>query len=148
CSSAGAALSPFTFVLTNAFSGAITLTNGDISEFFEFNSNIPKAGVCVSNDTGGLASNPITDQNGIPLPGTDRLGPNTAANEPNNTALQRIRTSPIAIKHPSGFNQRRLISAFNPNLNGGTIFVGLDLPGGFPSGFPNSVANPNYTDPT
>src|SRR6185503_3833742 len=32
--------------------------------------------------------------------------------------------------HPSGFNQRRILTAYNPNLKGGTIFIGIDLPGG------------------
>ena len=124
-------------VLTNAFLDVITL-DGDISDFFLAN-GLPKAGVCFSNDNNGA---PIIDPVTLsPVPFSEGLS--GGANEPNNATVQRNQT----IKHPSGFNQKRLIAAFNPTLHGGTIFVGLDLPGGFTAPDPRSVANPNYVDP-
>src|SRR5262245_37263028 len=118
------------FVLTNFFTGTIPLT-GDISDFFLAN-GLPRPGVCCSNDSSII----------VGVPGSEGLGPNGVgadgvANEPNNRFIQIDNTT----KHPSGFNQRRLIAAYNPALNGGTIFVGLDLPGGT-----GSSANPNFSD--
>src|ERR1041385_4237776 len=122
---------------TNLFSGTITL-DGDISDFFLTN-GFPKPGVLVSNDNGGA---PLIDPNtGIPVPFSEGLA--GGANEPNAVVMQNNQN----VKHPSAFNQKRIISAFNPNLDGGTLFIGLDLPGGYTSPDPRSVANPNYSDP-
>ena len=115
---------------TNFFSGTITL-DGDISQFFFPGTTTPLPGVCVRNDD----ADPITG-----VPGSTGLGGlpgDASANEPNNTLVQSDQSQ----KHPNGFNQRRIITAYNPNLNGGTIFVGLDLPGGT-----GSAANPNFDD--
>src|ERR1043166_6005057 len=84
------------------FTNTISL-DGDISDFF-FTNGLPRPGVCVSND----AAPPIPG-----LPGSIGLGGD--ANEPNNQFIQQA----TIVKHPNGFNQRRIISAYNPNLNGG-----------------------------
>src|SRR6185436_15912240 len=77
---------------TNFFAGAITL-DGDISDFFLPDGVTPKPGVCLIDDPNGLEEPPV------------------AAGAARDTTL-----------HPSGFNQRRIFAAFNPNLNGGTLF--------------------------
>jgi hypothetical protein len=96
--------------------------NGDISSFFDLSGN-PLPGVCVSNSPASA----IPGQ-----PGTSGLG----------KAPSGVLGSQSGQYHPSGFNQRRLIAAYNPNVNGGTIYVGVDLPGGT-----GSAANPDYQDP-
>lgn len=98
---------------TNFFSGSIAL-DGDISDFFEVDGVTPKPGVCIKEDP-----TPLTSE--APLSGFVTKSGNN---------------------HPSGFNQRRIMSACNPFLNGGTIFVGIDLPGGT-----GSAANPNFVGP-
>jgi hypothetical protein len=112
-------------VFSNAvfFTGNITL-DGDISDFFLPDGLTSRPGVCVANDAGGLDESPLAD---------------TSAKD--------------GVFHPSGFNQRRVMTAYRPDLNGGTIFVGIDLPGGTGA---NSASrnvhasagnpNPNYFD--
>jgi hypothetical protein len=109
--------------VTNAsfFSSSITL-DGDISDFFEPDGVTPKPGVCVGNDS----APPIAG-----ITGSEGLGENPLS----------ASSTKDGMPHPSGFNQRRILSAFNPNLHGGTIFIGIDLPGGT-----SSAANPNYQD--
>ena len=46
--------------------------------------------------------------------------------------------------HPSGFNQRRIMSAYNPDVNGGTISIGVDLPGGTGSMSNQPFSNDSY----
>ena len=97
--------------------------DGDISRFLDANGN-PLPGVNVVNNPLGL------------VPG---LIPSQAALDANS--------------HPSGFSQRRIMSAYNPTLYGGTIYVGIDLPGGTGANsssptvhsFPGNP-NPNYYD--
>src|ERR1044071_4722739 len=124
----GLSASAQTVVQNNYFSGSIEM-DGDISGFIDFDTGAPKAGVCVMNDPRGLTGR---------------------ANDPR-LMLQ------LASSHPSGFNQRRILSAYNPNLNGGTVFVGIDLPGGSGAGSPTGRLlgdphslpgnpNPNYVD--
>ena len=62
-------------------------------------------------------------------------------------------TTKDGLLHPSGFNQRRIMSAYNPNLNGGTIYVGVDLPGGSGASSASKTVhaspgnpNPNFAD--
>jgi hypothetical protein len=108
---------------TAFFTGNITL-DGDISDFFEVDGVTPKPGVAVADDPMGLDESP----------------------------LESLATQ-SGQRHPSAFNQRRILSAYRPDLDGGTIFVGIDLPGG--TG-PDSSAkllhaapgnpNPNYAD--
>ncbi|HXG49732.1 MAG TPA: hypothetical protein VNO52_19095, partial [Methylomirabilota bacterium] len=109
------------------FSGSINL-DGDISDFFEPDGVTPKAGVCVVDDPSGLDESPLE-------------GGTAGATRDNQ-------------RHPSGFNQRRIMTAYTPGgVNGGTIYVGIDLPGG--SGADSGqklihslpgVANPNFFD--
>src|SRR5882762_74175 len=91
------------------FTGSISL-DGDISDFFD-GAGVVKSGVCVSNDPAGQISG-VPGSAGL---GEPPLGPTTTKD---------------GLSHPSGFNQRRVMSAYNPSLNGGTVFVGIDLPGG------------------
>ncbi len=112
---------------TNVFTGTLLL-QGDISEFFDVSGN-PLPGVCVSNSPAPSIPGQTVDANGN---GTAGLGRSPVG----------VLGSQTGQYHPSGFNQRRLIAAYNPNVNGGTIFVGVDLPGG--SG---TAANPDYMDP-
>jgi hypothetical protein len=126
--SAGA--QPFTNVIpsfTNVvlFSGTIAL-DGDISDFFEADGLTPKAGVCVVNDPLGLNEAPLA----------------TAA-------------ATDGVAHPSGFNQRRIMTAYQSDLNGGTIYIGIDLPGGTGANSMDKTnhasagnPNPNYDDGT
>ena len=109
--------------LNKVFTGTVSL-DGDISDFFQADGVTPKDGVCVANDPNGLDEPPVS-----------------------------AAASQDLLAHPSGFNQRRIMSAYNPSLNNGTIFIGIDLPGG--SG-PDNVSktvhsfpgnpNPNYND--
>jgi hypothetical protein len=100
------------------------LTNGDISIFFD-PSGLPLRGVCVVTDTAPA----------IPgVPGSAGLGESPSSGGATKDSLL----------HPSGFNQKRIISAYNPTPNGGTLFIGIDLPGGFDSPDPRSVANPSF----
>ena len=108
-------------VQTNVFTGTLSL-GGDISEFFDVSGN-PLPGVSVSNS----AASSIPGQ-----PGTAGLAKSPLG----------VLGSQTGQYHPSGYNQRRLIGAYNPYVNGGTIYVGLDLPGGT-----GSAANPDYQDP-
>jgi uncharacterized repeat protein (TIGR01451 family) len=105
------------------FAGSIAL-DGDISDFFEADGLTPKPGVAVADDPMGLDESP----------------------------LESLATQ-SGQRHPSAFNQRRILSAYRPDLDGGTIFVGVDLPGG--PGADSSAklvhastgnANPNYAD--
>src|ERR1051325_11601877 len=118
--------------LTNFFSGNVTL-NGDISHFFSNSAPFGQLpGVCVGND---MAPNLVDINNslqnlpGAPLgvipPNSDGLGesPSAGGFSPIKGACKD------GLFHPSGFNQRRIMSAYNP-MNGGTIFIGIDLPGG------------------
>ena len=106
-------------VQSNFFAGTIPM-DGDISSFFDV-SGSPLPGVCVSNSPAPS----IPGQ-----PGTAGLAKSNGLG------------SQTGQYHPSGFNPRRLICAYNPSVNGGTIYVGVDLPGG--SG---TAANPDYLDP-
>jgi hypothetical protein len=104
------------------FTGAVSL-DGDISEFFDGSGN-PLPGVCViQNDTSV-----------IPAIGAGSEGLADEPLDPNDTVAGT--TSGV---HPSGFNQRRIFVAYNPNVNGGTVYVGIDLPGGT-----GSAANPDF----
>src|ERR1043166_9583977 len=106
----------------NSFTNSVFFTNtialdGDISDFFFTNGvsiGLPKPGVCVSVD------NALTNNTIFGVANSEGLGPEGFASEPNNLNVQQDKTS----KHPSGFNQRRIIAAYNPNSNGGTIFIG------------------------
>jgi PKD repeat protein len=98
--------------LSNVFTGSINVSSGLIDGFFVGNG---------SSTT--------------PLPGVC-VGPENFASDP----LNPLNTTD-GLFHPSGFNPRRVMSAFNPSLNGGTIFIGIDLPGGT-----GSAANPNFND--
>lgn len=110
-------------VVSRFFDGTIRL-DGDISSFFESDGLTPRPGVSVVNDPDGL-------------------------NEPPLSGL----ATKDGLDHPSGFNIRRTMLAFNPNLNGGTVFIGIDLPGGTGRNsdsktvhaFPGDP-NPNYAD--
>jgi hypothetical protein len=102
---------------TNFFTGNITL-DGDISDFFAAGTTDLLAGVWMQVDPNGVAPG----REGLEEPPLDPL------------------TVEGAAFHVSGFNQRRILAAYNPNLNGGSIFVGIDLPGGT-----GSPANPNFT---
>jgi len=106
---------------SNVFSGTLLL-HGDISEFFDSSGN-PLVGVTVSNS----AAPAIPGQ-----PGTAGLAKSPMG----------VLGSQTGQYHPSGYNQRRLMAAYNPFVNGGTIYVGVDLPGGT-----GSAANPDYQDP-
>jgi hypothetical protein len=114
------ALSSPAATLSNFFLGEIVL-DGDISDFFEA-SGVPLPGVCVVNDSAPSITG---------VPGSEGLGEPPLSDA----------TTADSLFHPSGFNQRRIISAYNPDVNGGSIYLGLDLPGG--SG---STANPDYSD--
>ncbi len=102
---------------SNVFSGTLLL-HGDISEFFDSSGN-PLVGVTVSNS----AAPAIPGQ-----PGTAGLAKSPMG----------VLGSQTGQYHPSGYNQRRLMAAYNPFVNGGTIYVGVDLPGGT-----GSAANPD-----
>src|SRR5438552_3938219 len=90
-------------VLTNVFTDSMVVTNGDISDFIVFATGNIKPGVCVTNDPQGIAEDPVDGD---------------------------ILLIALGSSHPDGFNQRRLLSAYNPTLNGGTLYLGVDLPGG------------------
>lgn len=118
-------------LFTNDFHGIITL-DGDISDFFDTN-GLPLPGVHVANSSApnliqGIARRGTNPPPGVPI-NSDGLG-----KSPNNPALCRD-----GLLHPSGFNPRRMMSAYNPDANGGTIFLGIDLPGGT-----GSIANPGF----
>jgi uncharacterized repeat protein (TIGR01451 family) len=98
--------------LSNVFSGSINVSSGLVDGFFVGN---------------GSSTTPL---DGV------CLGPESFSSDP----LNPLNTAD-GLFHPSGFNPRRVMSAFNPSLNGGTIFIGIDLPGGT-----NSAANPNFND--
>ena len=109
--------------LNKLFTGTVTL-DGDISDFFQADGLTAKTGVCVANDPNGLDEPPL------------------AAN-----------ASQDKIAHPSGFNVRRLMTAYRHDLNNGTIFIGIDLPGGSGADSNSKTvhatagnANPNYND--
>jgi hypothetical protein len=110
-------------VLTQFFQGTIPL-NGDISGFFERDGLTPKPGVYVVDNPYGL--------NEPPLSGS---------------------ATKDGSGHPWGFKHRRTMLAFNPDLNSGTVFIGIDLPGGTGRNsdsktihaFPGDP-NPNYAD--
>ncbi len=108
-------------IQSNVFSGTLSLA-GDISEFFDASGN-PLIGVTVSNSTAPA----IPGQ-----PGTAGLAKSPMG----------VLGSQTGQYHPSGYNQRRVMAAYNPNVNGGTIYIGIDLPGGT-----GSAANPDYQDP-
>jgi hypothetical protein len=113
--------------LTNTFAGVLSL-QGDISEFFDANGD-PLPGVCVANSTAPPIPGQAVDANGNSTAG---LGGSPVG----------VLGSKTGQYHPSGFNPRRLIAALNTNLYGGTIYIGIDLPGGT-----GSKANPDYMDP-
>ena len=111
--------------ITNSvfFTNNITL-DGDISDFFLPDGLTLRPGVCLANDPNGLDESPVDSMATIDVQ-----------------------------MHPSGFNQRRIMTAFNPNLNGGTIFIGIDLPGGVGADNSSKIThsfvnnpNPNYFD--
>jgi hypothetical protein len=95
--------------------------DGNISDFFDAG-GVALPGVCVTNDSAPAITG---------VPGSEGLGEPPLSDT----------TTADGLLHPSGFNQRRIMSAYNPGVNGGTIYIGVDLPGG--SG---STANPDYTD--
>jgi hypothetical protein len=109
------------------FAGTIPM-NGDISSFFDGSGNRLQ-GVCISNSTAPFIPDQPLDANGNSTLG---LGKSPVG----------VLGSQTSQYHPSGFNPRRVIAAYNPNVNGGTIYIGIDLPGGT-----GSAANPDYLDP-
>src|SRR4249920_1104706 len=72
---------------TNAvfFSGNISL-DGDISDFFMPDGLTVRPGICLANDPNGLDESPLSSGSTLD-----------------------------AVSHPSGFNQRRIMTAYNPN---------------------------------
>ena len=78
------------FTNVSFFSGNIAL-NGDTADFIQADGVSPKPGVCVANDPSGLDESPLNAGN-----------------------------TRDAQNHPTGFNQRRIMTAFDPNLNGAT----------------------------
>src|SRR5258708_6674758 len=76
------------------FSGSVSL-NGDISDFFN-SGGAPLPGVCVTNDPAGSIS-------GVP---------NSAGLDENPLAPS---VTQAGVRHPSAFNQRRIMMAYNPN---------------------------------
>jgi hypothetical protein len=110
-------------IVSGFFSGTIAL-DGDISDFFQPDGLTPRPGVAVQNDPNGLNESALAS---------------SAARD--------------GLSHPSGFNQRRLLSAYSPDVNGGTIYVGIDLPGGSGANSASKLThalpgnpNPNYFD--
>src|ERR1041385_3198749 len=108
-------LASVAFLLSDAAEGAvifpgdfpgIIVLDGDISDFFHTN-GLPLPGVRVVNDDAPL----------IPgVPNSQGLGGFAGdLGEPNYNYIQLDPTT----KHPTGFNQRRIMSAFNPNIDGG-----------------------------
>ncbi len=114
-------------IQSNIFTQTLSL-GGDISEFFDVSGN-PLPGVCVSNSAAPAIPGQTLDANGNSTVGLAK-------------SPMGVLGSQTGQYHPSGFNQRRVIAAYNPHLFGGTIYVGVDLPGG--SG---TAANPDYMDP-
>ena len=102
--------------------------DGDISDFFNSNGN-PLRGVSVVIDS-SIYPGPII---GSGLPSQLTIG----LNDP----FSSIHSTIDGIVHPSGFNQRALVHAYNPNLHNGTIYIGIDLPGGS-----DSLSNPSFTN--
>ena len=140
CKSVGVAILVLLFVvsakaqtLTAFFTNNIIVTNGDISAFFFPGTTNPLPGVCIANDSApSLASAPLGASS---IPGD---GPGLGESPGSGGA------SLDGLLHPSGFNQRRIMSAYNPTTNGGTLFIGIDLPGGYDFPDPRSVANPSF----
>jgi len=96
------------------FAGRIDL-DGDISDFLDADGR-PLPGVHVQEDR----VDPASALPGVPpevsLGLSDEAGSRFFARDLN--------------LHPSGFNLRRVLTAYNPGLDGGTLYIGLDLPGG------------------
>src|SRR5688572_22090306 len=95
-----AALPAHAATLTNFFTGVIPIGNGDVSSFFNTNGE-PLAGVCYLLDT-----EPPGEILGAPAGTTLGLNESPSSTEATIDSLL----------HPSGFNQRAIMSAYNPNI--------------------------------